>query len=197
MTRRNRSVQLASSPGGTWVQVERAAMEKAAKLTIEHPRASALLQLIIAHLGRGNALVASQATLARLAGCTDRTIRRSLDVLKAGNWLEVRQIGASGSTNAYVVNDRVAWVGARDGMRFSMFSATVLLSDAEQPDREALGSQPQLEIVGTVYSGEQQLPVGPGLPPPSQPHLDGLEPDLPVRHDDAPTPPARRTQSKA
>lgn len=178
---RAKSVQIASEPSGTWVQVDRAALEKAAALTVSHPRAAALLQLILSRLGRSNALVASQATLAKLAGCTDRTIRRSLDTLKAGNWIEVRQIGASGSVNAYVVNDRVAWNGSRDGIRYSLFSAVVLASEEEQPDRDMLGSQPGLEPVPVLYPGERQMPTGEGLPPPSQPALPSLEPDLPAR----------------
>lgn len=87
----------------------------------------------------------------------------------------------TGTANAYIVNDRIAWSGARDGMRYSLFSAAVVVSADEQPDRASLGSQPSLERVPTVYPGEQQLPTGVGLPPPSQPSLEGLEPDLPVR----------------
>lgn len=178
---RGKSLQVATPPSGTWVQMDRAALERAAALTISHPRASALLQVILSQLGRSNALVASQATLATLAKCTDRTIRRSLEILKVGNWIEVRQIGASGSVNAYIVNDRVAWVGARDGIRYSLFSATVLASEAEQPDRDQLGSQPPLEAIPAMHPGDQLLPSGVGLSPPSQPALPSLEPDPPVR----------------
>lgn len=31
-----------------------------------------------------------------------------------------------------------------------------------------------------MFPGEQQLPAGPGLPPPSEPALPGLEADLPA-----------------
>jgi len=83
-----------------------------------------------------------------------------------GNWIEVRQIGATGQTNAYVVNDRVAWHGAREGLRYSLFSATVVVSEEQQPDRAELGRQKPLRRLPRI--GEQQLPSGPGLPPPSQ-----------------------------
>jgi hypothetical protein len=33
-----------------------------------------------------------------------------------------------------------------------------------------------------MRSGERQMPVGDGLPPPSEPPLPGLEPDLPAKH---------------
>ena len=39
---------------------------------------------------------------------------------------------------------------------------------------EALRRLPRL------YPGEEQLPGGPGLPPVSQPFLDGMEPSLPA-----------------
>lgn len=180
MAKPSRSLSIATDPKGSWVQVERAAMERWAKLTIENPRASALMQIILSHIGRNNALVASQATLAKLTGCSARTIRRSLEVLKARNWLEIRQIGLSGTANAYIINDRVAWSGNREGIRYSLFSAAVLLSDDEQPDKAQIGAQAPLIGIPSLYPGERQLPTGPGLPPPSEPALPGLEPDLPA-----------------
>jgi len=36
-----------------------------------------------------------------------------------------------------------------------------------------------------MYPGERQLPIGDGLPPPSQPLIPGMEPDLPARRVDA------------
>src|SRR3546814_5049405 len=59
-----------------------------------------------------------------------------------------------------------------------LFSATVVVSDSEQPDRDTLGKQEPLRRLPPI--GERQLPHGDGLPPPSQPFLDGIEPDLPA-----------------
>src|SRR3546814_7322435 len=63
-------------------------------------------------------------------------------------------------------------------LRYSLFSATVVVSDSEQPDRDTLGKQEPLRRLPPI--GERQLPHGDGLPPPSQPFLDGIEPDLPA-----------------
>lgn len=175
---------LATKPGGTWVQTERAAHERMARLATTSPRALSVLHILIANMQRHNAIVASQATLAALAKCSVSTLKRALEVLKAGNFIEVHQIGPSGTACAYVVNDRVAWSGKRDGIRYSLFSAAVLVSDAEQPDRELIGSQRPLERIPEVFQGEQQIPHGDGLPPPSQPAFPGLEPDLPARYED-------------
>ena len=173
------SVQLATEPPGTWVQVEKRALEKWAKLTFRHQRAAALMHVLVSRVGRHNAVVVSQPILAKICGCNPRTIRRAIKVLVEQNWIEVRQIGPAGTVNAYVINDRVAWSGKRDGIRYSLFSAAVLVADNEQVDRDTLSEQPPLEQV--PYVGEQQLPTGPGLDPPSSPQIPGLETDLPAR----------------
>jgi len=93
--------------------------------------------------------------------------------------LEIRQIGERGTVNAYVLNDRVVWSGPREGIRYSLFSAAVVVSDYEQPDQAELGQKPALRRLPSLFPGERQLPTGPGLDPPSEPALPGMEPDLP------------------
>src|SRR4051794_2665060 len=134
MAERQRQVGLTTAPGGSWVQTERVGHEKWAKLSVSHPRASALLHVIVSQMGRHNALIVSHANLARAASCSVATLKRALAVLRDNGWIEVRQIGPTGTVCAYIVNDRVAWTGKRDGIRYSIFSATVLVSDDEQPD---------------------------------------------------------------
>jgi hypothetical protein len=107
-------------------------------------------------------------------------VQNALKVLDRERWLEIRQIGERGTVNAHVINDRVVWSGPRDGLRYSLFSAMVIVSDEEQPDRSELGRQEPLNRVPRLYPGEQQLPTGEGLPPPSEPALPGLETELPA-----------------
>lgn len=187
---KERHLGLTTSPSGMWVQTERRAHEQWAKLIAANPKAAALMHVIIANMGRHNALVASQKTLAGLVGCTVRTVQRSSTVLRDGNWIEVRQIGPTGTACAYIVNDRVAWSGNREGIRYSLYSlyslftAAVLMSSAEQPDAAELGEQEDLQKLPALFPGEQQLPTGPGLEPPSQPAIEGMEHDLPARQRD-------------
>ena len=168
------------APAGQWVQTERAAHEAWAALIAKAPKAAQLMHILTARVGEHNAVVISQKTLRSLMGCSRPTVQRALDVLSQDKWIEIRQIGESGTVNAYVINDRVAWTRNRDGLRYSLFSAAVVVSEEEQRDREELGQQEPLRKVPSLFRDEEQLPSGPGLPPPSQPFLGGMEPDLPA-----------------
>ena len=165
---------------GQWVQTERAAHEAWASLIEKAPKAAQLMHILTARVGEHNAVVVSQKTLSALMKCSRRTVQRAVDVLVEDRWIEVRQIGENGTVNAHIINDRVAWSGKRDGIRYSLFSAAVIVSDEEQPDRDQIGQQEPLRRLPSLFRGEQQLPNGNGLPPPSQPFLDGMEPDLPT-----------------
>ena len=176
----NRPALPRKSSAGQWVQTERAAHEAWASLIAKAPKAAQLMHILTARIGEHNAVIISQKTLRTLMGCSRPTAQRALDVLAQDRWIEVRQVGESGTVNAYVINDRVAWATGRDGLRYSLFSAAVVLSEEEQPDRAELGRQEPLRKVPSLFRDERQLPNGPGLPPPSQPFLDGMEPDLPA-----------------
>jgi DNA-binding transcriptional MocR family regulator len=171
---------------GHWVQTERAAHEAWAALLRASPRAAELLHLLVARMGDHNAVIMSQGTMAQLMGRNRRTVQRAIEVLTAGHWIEARQIGDRGTVCAYIINDRVAWQGKRDGLRYSLFSAAVVVSEEEQPDQADLGDQEPLKKLPSLFPGERQLPSGNGLAPPSEPDLPGMEPDLPAREVDRP-----------
>lgn len=168
-------------PPGRWLQTERVAHEAWAKLISEAPKAAQLMHLLVARIGEHNAVVISQRNLIRLMAASRPTVQRAVKKLRDDLWIEVRQIGERGTTNAYIVNDRVAWRGRRDGIRYSLFSANVIISDDEQPDAGELDSQEPLRQIPSIGRGEQQLPTGPGLPPPSEPVFPGMEVDLPAK----------------
>jgi len=179
VTNADRKLGLMRVQSGTWVQTDRQAHEKWATLSITEPRASSVMHVLVSKMGRSNAIVISQRNLSRLTKCSRQTVVRAIKILKQQNWIEVRQIGPTGTTNAYIINDRVAWSGKRDGIRYSLFSATVVISDEDQPDKNHLDGQPPIATFPFLYPGEQQLPTGPGLPPPSEPQMPGLETDIP------------------
>lgn len=183
-------------PPGHWVQTERAAHEAWASLIEKAPKAAQLMHILTARVGEHNAVVVSQKTLAALMKCSRRTVQRAVDVLAEDRWIEIRQIGENGTVNAHIINDRVAWSGKRDGLRYSLFSAAVIISEAEQPDSEELGQQAPLRRLPSLFRDERQLPSGPGTPPPAQPFLDGMEPDLPATQQQEPDPAVQQELSQ-
>jgi len=163
---------------GTWVQTERKAHEAWAILIGSKPKAAQLLHLLVANMDKRGAVVASQQTLAELMGCSAPTVKRAVKVLRDDNWVDVSRIGSErGGVNVYMINRRVAWADKRENQRYAAFDARILLSASEQDQMslEAKGPLRQLPQMG-----ELQIPVGEGIDPPSQPSLEGMEPDLPA-----------------
>lgn len=176
----------------TWVQTERAAHEAWGRLTVASPRAAALMHHLCAQMDRSAAVVASHAALAALTGMSASTIKRAITDLKAGNWIEVVQLGGKGGALAFIVNSRVGWAASREKIHMAAFTARVLAVGTEQ-ESGYLEAGP-LRQIPAMRTGEMQLPAGNGEDPPSQPSIPGIEPDLPsIRPDgkgitdDAPT----------
>ena len=168
-----------ASSRGSWVQTERQAHEAWADLIRRHPNAARLLHLLVANMEPGGgAVVASQGVLAELLGVHRNSVRRAIRTLEDERWIEVVQLGGKGGALGYVVNSKVAWSGRRDGRRYARFTAEVLAAESEQTT--PIADRPNLRRIPTLTRGERQLPTGPGEDPPSQPSLEGLEPDLPA-----------------
>lgn len=167
-----------------WVQTELRAHEAWGNLIAKAPMAARLMHFLVARMNTNtNAVVASQATLGELLGNESKpvhrnTVRRAIKTLEADRWIEVVQIGGKGGAMAYVVNDRVAWGQKRSQLRYSKFSAEVIASSAEQT--RPIDGREELRKLPELARGDSQLPTGEGLEPPSQPALEGFEPDLPA-----------------
>lgn len=164
-----------------WVQVPRRSMEAMAALMGDSPAAAQLLLTVTAKMGRHNAFIASNAVLSELTGLHVSTVKRALHLLRDRKWIKIVKVGSTKSVRAIVINDTVAWEGPVEGKRYSLFTATVLASELEQEAEDILVSQEPSIEVPAIYRGEVQIPSGDGLPPPSQPSLEGLESDLPTR----------------
>jgi hypothetical protein len=157
-----------------WVQTERAAHEAWAKLTMASPRAAALMHHLVSMMGHQNAVVISQKTLGKVMGCDERTIRRAINDLIKGKWIQVVQIGSTGTINAYVVNAAVAWGEKREHIgRLAVFQAQVVADAADQ--QTSVDIRPDLRRVPIIYPPEEALPVGDGEAG-AQIAFDGMEP---------------------
>lgn len=162
----------------TWVQTDRKALELWGELISRKPRAARLLMLLVARMGDLNAVAVSQKTLSKLLSLNERTIQRAVADLVQERWIQIVKMNGPGTVSAYVINDRVAWGQKRDELRLSMFSA-VIIADEEDQVSSTFDTRPLLRIP-SLLPGERQLPVGDGIPPPSEPALPGMEPDLPA-----------------
>lgn len=165
-----------------WIQTEASAHEAWARLILKHKNAAAFMHLLVSRMDRNtNAVVASHAVLAKLLGCTTRSIRNYIAVLEGDRWIQVVSLG-KGATNAYVVNSMVAWSQNRENLKYSTFSAQII-ADADDQIQTAI-STGDLRKIPVLFSGdEQQLPSGArGTEPPVQTLLDGTEPELPSIH---------------
>ena len=172
-------------PRGTeWVQVPRRSLEAMSMLISESAAAATVLIALTGRMGPNNAIVASVGTIMELTGLSESSVHRALGILKKRRWIRRIRIGKTKSVTAIVINSQVAWVGRTKGKRHSLFHASVLVSESEQTEMDHLTNDEPLYEVPAVYRGEAQLPTGDGLPPPSQPSLTGLEPDLPARQID-------------
>ena len=166
----------------TWVQTDRAAHEAWAKLTLKSPRAAAVMHHLVANMGAQNAVVVGQKTLAKMVGVSLRTVQYALAELERDRWIQVVQIGASGTVNAYVINSAVAWGEARDQIpRLSTFHARVI-ADAEDQKPEAL-ERHELRKLPIIIPPEEALPHGDGEPG-AQTLLPGFEPVIEGRREE-------------
>ena len=156
-----------------WVQTDKKAHEVWAHFTLKKPTASALLHFMCSYMADQNALVISQAVLAKRLGISGRTVSTAIADLAAHQWIQVVRLG-KGKECAYVVNDRVAWDKPRGSLHLSLFSASVVADADDQVELDG----PPLKRIPVLFSGDRQLPTGAGMDPPAQPSIDGLEPDL-------------------
>jgi DNA-binding transcriptional regulator YhcF (GntR family) len=156
----------------TFVQVERHALHDWGHFIMKHQRAGSVLAHMVSLMDKQAAIVISHKTLAKVCGCGLNTVKRALDDLQKGRWIQVVQVGPTGTVNAYVVNSRVAWCDVRDNKKMALFSARVIADVEDQS--EATLSNDKLRRIPIVHPPEQALPAG-EWPPGAQTQLPGLE----------------------
>lgn len=100
-------------------------------------KAYSLLILLFKYMSKNNsnAVVASTDTLAKLLNVTQRTIQRSVKILKEDGWIYVLK---SGNTNAYIVNPKLKWKNYNENEQYCSFSACVIVSSTENPNKDKI-----------------------------------------------------------
>jgi len=138
---------------GAWVQTDRSAHEAWIVLWDESPAAAKLMHLLVSRIGTQNSVVASQATLASLMGCSVRTVQRATEVLKSGRWVELRYVSSAGGVYAYVLNSRVVWTGPRSAIKYGFLDAALILRDVDQKD--GIAAQSPLRPAPLLIDGHE------------------------------------------
>ena len=95
-----------------WLQLEKKAAQELQKLIQASPTAASTLMYMVNHMSRSNALVVSQAAIAKGIGAKRESVNRAVRYLVEHNFIQV--IKAAGAS-VYVVNSRVMWQGNREG----------------------------------------------------------------------------------
>jgi hypothetical protein len=163
-----------------FIQIEREALHEWARFMMKNQRAASVLGHMAALMDKQAAVVISQKTLAKLCRCGLNTAKRALDALEKGRWIQVVQLGPTGSVNAYVINSRVAWCDLRDNKKMAIFSARIV-ADAEDQTVVTMSGD-KLRRIPIVYPPEEALPAG-EWPLGAQVQLPGLE-TVAVGHSD-------------
>lgn len=147
-----------------WLQVEKKVGQALQKLAIKHPAAMGTLLYLINNMGRNNALVVSQATIAEKVGIGRQAVSGAVKILSGHKFIEIVKVG---NLCVYRVNTRVAWQGNR-GERYAHFTADVIAMEKEQGAE--IDDQP-LNQVPIPEDGERVLIDNGEIDPPDQGEL--------------------------
>jgi hypothetical protein len=117
------------SPFTRWTQYNNEHTREMIWLAMNHPRAQALLFFLVDQMDYYNAVMCSYKVLEEVFGISTDTVRRTIKVLKERGFIAVLK---SGTSNVYVVNDKVFWKSWGKNKQYSKFPANVILSLSEQ-----------------------------------------------------------------
>lgn len=162
-----RRLAAATKNAGGFYMMSRAAEKNLRALQRENANASLVFSVIRENMQIGtNAVTISNEALAKIINVSTRTIARATKHLRDNNYVQVIKIGTS---NTYVVNERVAFAGTA-GQRKAVFSATVVAHECDQD--EGWDSVTKLKAVPVIYENERVVLGSDELPPPDQQDLD-------------------------
>ena len=133
-----------------FVMVFRSSMSGLRDLTRKNPGARVVLDFIIEHMDKSNALMISRETLADVMGCSTPTIDRRIKALKDGQYLHIIK---SGTSNVYILNAEVAWTTYSDKRVYAYFKTNVFASSVEQEKSVKAKISRQIKTGGSIGGG--------------------------------------------
>lgn len=112
-----------------FVQIYSDTFKNFGDLTKKSPISAQILFFFIQHMAiQNNALSVSLTALSEILGYSKPTLIKAIKVLENDKYIEVIKQGTS---NIYVINEKVAWRKARNQRKYAIFSATVIATSTE------------------------------------------------------------------
>ena len=112
-----------------WTQFNNEYTGKLIWLTMNHPKARAILDFLVDQMDNYNAVMCSYKVFQEVFGISIDKIRLSIKVLKEKGFIAVLK---SGSSNVYAINDKIYWKSWSNNRKYSKFPANVILAFSEQ-----------------------------------------------------------------
>lgn len=132
-----------NSPFSRWTQYNNEHTKELMWLTLNHPKAQALLLFLVDQMDNYNAVMCSYQVLQEVLSISKDTVRRNIKILKDNGFIAILK---SGTSNVYAVNDSVYWKSWGNKKQYSKFPANVVLALSEQEKNYQLEVKKHKEI---------------------------------------------------
>ena len=120
-----------NSPFSRWTQYNNEHTKELMWLTLNHPKAHAILLFLVDQMDNYNAIMCSYQVLQEVLDVAKDTVRRNIKILKDNGFIAVLKSGAS---NVYAINDSIYWKSWGNRKQYSKFPANVVLALSEQDE---------------------------------------------------------------
>ena len=118
-----------NSPFKRWTQLNNEHTKELMQLALKYPKAHAILYFLVDQMDEYNAVICSTKVLEEILNVSRQTISKNIKILKEHGFIVILK---SGSSNVYVINDKVYWKSWSNNKRYSKFPANVVLAFDEQ-----------------------------------------------------------------
>lgn len=115
-----------------FIKVYRSSIYATNELVEKNPTAYRVFLFLLRQMDSQNALVCPQHLIADHLKRTRQTVSKAIKYLADNGWICILK---AGSQKVYVVNPNIAWTSYADDKKYCRFTASVVISSADQPDQ--------------------------------------------------------------
>jgi len=118
-----------NSPFSKWTQYNNERTRELMWLTLNYPKAQAILFFLVDQMDNYNAVMCSYQVLQEVLKVSKDTVRKNIKILKDNGFIAILK---SGTSNIYAINDSIYWKSWGNNKKYSKFPANIVLSLSEQ-----------------------------------------------------------------